>query len=199
MSEQPSVAKPQAPAKAAPKPQAKKPAAKPQKQDVKKETDTALYVVDTTCAPNAPHNVREHEVQVGNGRIFTYKFKYGEATKMPSGHARRFLHIREFNIYEDAELTVLVPTTSKADTTKIGDNIKLETGQVVARLGELTTDALFARCCQYAGSENLGEDAEREDAINFLRDKYGIPVPGAVSEDDLELEMDADEMDGILD
>ncbi|WP_417790288.1 hypothetical protein [Terasakiella pusilla] len=187
-------AKPQAQAKATPK-TAPRQENNAQSSAAGKET---LYVVDTTCQPNAPYNVRQHEVMEGNGRIVAYDFKYNEATPMPAGHARRFLHIPQFKIYEDESLNTLVPTVSKADSNADKKGVQLQPGQVIARLDELSTEALFNRCCQYAGSETLGQASDRTDAIAFLRAQYGVPSPQEPSEDDLDLEMDPDELDGLI-
>lgn len=176
-------------------------AAKKQAKETEAKVTEVLYVQDLNCQPTGDHETRKHEILDGKGREKTFAFKYGEVTEMPAGDARRLLHIKSFAVFEDADMENRITPTSKANDGKEAQEkgVKLAPGQVIASLDELSDKALFARCCQYPGSEQFNEASSRFDFIAFLREKNGLPDDGDTANDDTAEEMNDEELAGLLD
>lgn len=134
-------------------------------------------VVDT----NATQGPRTHSA--GPGRP-SYDLKATEPTTMPEADARVFLRDKAFIVRN--ELGRRVPSLPDQEVMSAGRTPpKLEPGQVVANLKELTTDALLARAQQYPGGDRLTKKSKRDAIIGFLWDaKHHTAAPADEDDDD---------------
>jgi hypothetical protein len=88
-----------------------------------------------------------------------------KAVEMPLEHAMQFLKDASFKVFaEDGTLITPLPINKDGG---IG-GMKLEPGETVAHLTELTTTALLKRCKANPYSTSITQDSSREAMIEFL-------------------------------
>lgn len=170
------------------------------------KADTDYFVMDPSATvrfPTEPEkNIRIHEIPLTPGGVaMPFKFVPGRPTRMPREYALRFLR---------DPFTVLDMDGNKLETPPelhvLGDNRgvvgrKLAHNEVVASLGELTTQALFNRCKRHPNSDTIGMQSSRDSMVGFLvgiaakqerltnqakRAKPGRGKPGFEADDEVE-------------
>lgn len=104
-------------------------------------------------------------------KIQPFKLSSETATEMESDSAMIFLKDKAF-IVTDANGQRIDPMPIDKDGGLGG--MKLNPGEVVAALEELTTKALYRRCKIVAASSTITDQSSREDMIAFLTDQ-GVP------------------------
>lgn len=145
---------------------------------------------------NAPLDTKRiHEIivrKVGDHvETKKYSLSSSEATVMPLDHAMMFLKDSAFVVSTmDGEIIQPVPVRDES----LPATLKLQPGEVVATLYELSMEALFKRVKIVAGSQHIGADASREDMITFLMNSKAIKVGVARGSEGLAPEMSADEL-----
>lgn len=132
------------------------------------ETAEVMFeVIDSSCTDVA--RVRTHEVRF-NGEIKSVTFKYGEKTMLPKPLALKF-NKDGFTVLDDAGDKYQPPVSVDALVSS-----KLQPGEVVARLEELTNPALYTRAIAMVGGEKLPKNAKKEELIEFLK-ASAAPAP----------------------
>jgi hypothetical protein len=136
-----------------------------------------LYVTDLNCqpknnVPNAPDHSQRVHLQMIDGRLMQFVFKYGEPLGMPFEHAMKFLrHSDGFLVQErldDGHLRTYEPPPPDLDPhNPQGNRITLGDSQVIAELDELTHEALKVRAAMEAGGEKT-KAFSKERLIAFL-------------------------------
>ena len=122
-----------------------------------------LKVTDTTAQPDQP--ARIHEVVVGE-RIFSYPFKYHEPIEMPFAHAMKFVPIPSFIVEDEkGERVIAAPKTPDRHST---ERLVLQADEVVAKVEELTIDALLKRVLPLRGGEKFKKQDGKAAIAAFL-------------------------------
>lgn len=122
-------------------------------------TEQTLKVFDTSATSEFP--VREHDI-VFNGVIEKVKFNYGQPTVMPVEKALKF--------NKDGFIIKGMDDTPYEKPVQV-DNVtqsRLAPGEVVAKLEELTTEALRLRAAVMPNGETVAK-AKKEELIEFLK------------------------------
>lgn len=129
-------------------------------------------VLDT----NGVRKPRNHSPMEG----VTYALTAKNPTPMPREHAVKFLSDSSFKVYN--EYGVHVPDLPTAESLRAGQDrrITLAPNEVVAKLHELTDEAILTRCQRFPGGERLTKKTKRADLEEFLVDamqrrQKGIP------------------------
>lgn len=107
-----------------------------------------------------------------------YLLGSGEGTVMPIEHAMQFLKDVSFVVTDEAGNRI-DPLPVQIDG-GIG-GMKLQPGETVAHVTELTTTALLKRCKASPFSTGISQDSSREDMIAFIMDNGKMNVGGAQS------------------
>lgn len=107
---------------------------------------------------------RTHEIVVDKRRV-SYKFSVNAPIEMPESHARKFLPIESFAVcdMDEARIFPTVPLNKG-----VVDKIALADNECVARLEELTIDALVARANVLPGGERISKNYGKDEVITFL-------------------------------
>lgn len=126
-----------------------------------KSASDALHVLDTTATVHFP--TRTHEMIV-DGQIQSFTFKAGEKLVLAAPIALRFLKEESFVVTDPETGKRIRPVPKTPD----GGAFELGEFELVARLDELSTEALLVRCRQEAGGEKLKRNASRESLLEFL-------------------------------
>lgn len=157
--------------------QPQQPAPQPQPTPVAPAAkEKEIFVIDLTATPDrrnpdgtlAAPGHRQHEMIVrGQTRVIT--FEHGKPTKLPWTLAMQFLqHHDSFRMTDQDgnEVDWRPPETKAPDAAQM----RLEDDQVVARLDELSTDALRIRCAIVPGGDEIvsSNSATRDSMIDFL-------------------------------
>lgn len=125
-------------------------------------------VIDTSATNEAP--TRVHDIFY-NGKTERITFKAGEPTELPQGLAMKFNQDGFIVIDENGE-TYKPPVAKSEVVTK-----HLNDGEVVARLDELTIEALMARAALLPGGEKVKKS--KKELVEFLTtSKPSKPTPG---------------------
>ena len=160
-----------------------------------------IYVLDTTCTPERITNdgsrhyagKRKHELVI-KGKIHEFVFEYGVPLALPFETAAKFLRHEGF-IRTDEDGTPLRwrnPPMQLEDMGP-GQGRQWERDEVIARLDELTLEALRLRCAHLPGGEEVCAHHERDKMIQFiLATKEKARERNSVRESDVEL-VDLDE------
>ncbi len=125
-------------------------------------------VFDTTARAGQKRN---HEIVVGrhpNGEpvIRNYALSSDTPTMMPMDDAMKFLVDKAFRVL-DAGGNLIMPVTKPE-----GDraNIRLDPDEVIVKLSDLSSAALFKRAKMLPGSEKVGANSRDEEIIAFILD-----------------------------
>lgn len=94
-----------------------------------------------------------------------YDLKAEVGTEMPLAHAMQFLKDANF-VVSDAAGNIIQPIPVVSGNDRGGQ--RLQPGETVAHLSELTTSALLKRCKASAFSGNINEESSRETMIEYL-------------------------------
>lgn len=130
-------------------------------------TDQTLKVFDTSATSEVP--VREHDI-VFNGLIEKIKFNYGQPTVLPVEKALKF--------NKDGFIIKGMDDSPYEKPVQV-DNVtqsRLAPGEVVAKLEELTTEALRIRVALKPNGEALSK-AKKEELIEFLKGESVAVAP----------------------
>lgn len=122
-------------------------------------TEQTLKVFDTSATSDAP--VREHDIMF-NGVIEKVKFNYGQPTVLPVEKALKF--------NKDGFIIKGMDDSHYEKPVQV-DNVtqsRLAPGEVVAKLEELTTEALRIRVALKPNGEALAK-AKKEELVEFLK------------------------------
>jgi hypothetical protein len=125
------------------------------------ERPETLTVLDTT-AVSGP---RRHTIIVDGAEV-THEFQPGKPLAMPYAHAMKFLGIPAFQVADDQGSRVTPPADPKKSETTEG--VHLADDEVVARLDELTMEALLLRANMAPGGEKLKKNDGRATVQAFL-------------------------------
>lgn len=122
-------------------------------------TEQTLKVFDTSATSEFP--VREHDI-VFNGVIEKVRFQYGQPTVLPMEKALKF---------NKDGFIIKGMDDSPYEKPVQADNVtqsRLAPGEVVAKLEELTTEALRIRVALKPNGEALAK-AKKEELVEFLK------------------------------
>ncbi len=122
-------------------------------------TEQNLKVFDTSATSDVP--VREHDIMF-NGVIEKVKFNYGQPTVLPVEKALKF--------NKDGFIIKGMDDSPYEKPVQV-DNVtqsRLAPGEVVAKLEELTTEALRIRVALKPNGEALAK-AKKEELVEFLK------------------------------
>lgn len=114
-------------------------------------------VIDTSATAEAP--VRVHDVMY-SGKIEKVTFKANEATELPQSLAMKFNQDGFIVMDENGETYKPPVAKSEVVTKHLGE------GEIVARLDELTVEALMARAALLPGGEKVKKS--KKELIEFL-------------------------------
>lgn len=144
----------------------------------------ARQMVDGKVVP------RVHEIVPGQ----TYALFFNQPVVMPEAHARRFLKDASFEVRNPAG-ELLVPLSDAEQSRQVPAS--LDPDQVVAKLGELTREALTTRVALLPGAPKFNKATSREDLIEFI--VAANKSQKAEAEEDLGLEtMSGKELDRVF-
>lgn len=154
-------------------------------------SDDILYVRDRLARVGG--KPRKHELIV-EGQQFLYAFEAGQRVPMPRVHALRFnLAPEGFEVTYDAAGKTIVEAAGP-DAGRAALPV-LEPDQVIARLDELTLDALLNRANVLDGGERLTKRDGKDTIMAFLKGTRAAPKDDG---DDVQL-MDEADTDGLKD
>lgn len=135
--------------------------------------DQNAYQLDDKGEPKP----RNHEPVAGKRYpLFAHK-----ATQMPEAHARVFLKDPAYIVRDEND--EIVPSLEATQMDREPPET-LEPDMVVAKLDELTTDALLTRVSVLAGGAGFTHDTPREQLIDFITEAQ-TPKRPARGDDDL--------------
>ena len=159
--------------------------------NLEQQSAEPLYqVIDTSATVLAPH--RQHD-QVINGVIKHFDFYYDKQTFLPREIALKFLK-EGFIVKSPEGSEVTMPGKDKELSTD-----KLAKDEVIAKLDELSLEALIVRSIMLPGGEKFSKSTSRQDLIQFLMGKKGAKrVASRPAEEEPEDEL-IDETDGFTD
>jgi hypothetical protein len=145
-----------------PQPQPTQAAAQPQPTAAPAAPAAEAYVLDTTATALNP--VRNHE-QVMDGAIKVFTFHHGKPLPMSWPAAIRFLRHEAFKLTDkDGNLREYQHRPKQPDELGAGERFKLGEDEVVARYGELSIKALYARTLELPGGEQFQANAFKSEA-----------------------------------
>jgi hypothetical protein len=127
------------------------------------ETET-LYVMDTTATPAYPTRTHEHLI---DGVPTQFTFAVGQKLPLSIDKALKFLKDPAF-IVTDADGKRYDPTPKEPTGAAA---VELAPNELIARIDELSTDALVIRAKQINGGEGFKKQDGREKIIAFLIEK----------------------------
>jgi hypothetical protein len=120
-----------------------------------------LIVVDSSATIDNPQRV--HQI-VHDGKVLDIVFNNKEGTLLPADQALKF-NKEGFTVYESNGVTPYKAPIERTDAVMI----HLEEGEVIARLEELSQEALYLRCILKQGGEVFEEESPVEDMVHFLK------------------------------
>lgn len=137
------------------------------------EAPLILYsVVDKSCIPT--HPIREHQIQIGpGGQLKSYQFKWDHDANgiggckpimIPMLHALQFARHEGFEVRDENGI-LLDPTP---ETVLPNQAAMVKPGEVVARIDELSNEALLIRCRQNMKGLHITERSPRHQMLQFL-------------------------------
>lgn len=130
--------------------------------DEKTENVETLDVLDTTATQQYPK--RTHELRIGD-RIEQFTFETGQKLSLPAAIALRFLKEPSF-IVTDADGKRITPPPVEPE-----NPLALGRGETIARLDELSAEALLIRCKAEPGGEKFKRNVGRQPMIDFLTER----------------------------
>lgn len=116
-------------------------------------------VVDSSATMNFPKRV--HDI-IMNGEVKRIEFTYGKPTELPFEEAAKFQR-QGFTVY-NADGSILKPPSEVPPAIQLG----IKVNECVARLEELTQDALYLRAASLIGGEKFTRGATKKDLVKFL-------------------------------
>ena len=124
---------------------------------------------------------RQHELaNPATGKVERFKFSEGEATRCPRGAALVLAALPGFEVQDPKGRTFRIETQRRAAPAR-----DLGPDEVVARLEELTSEALLARC-QAEPDCPLGKSARKTELVDWLLTRARpAAAPPAAEEDEL--------------
>lgn len=147
-----------------------------------------FQVTDSSATMHYP--TRVHEI-ILNGKVERITFNHGEPTLLPFEKAAKFQREGFTMLSEDG-----TELKRPSDTPPVVQ-LSIKSSEVVARLEELTQEALFLRASILIGGEKFGKNSNKKDMIAFLiehNEKLGI---AAALEPGMEQQGDEDNLDEI--
>lgn len=123
-----------------------------------------LEVTDTTCAPHFPK--RTHDIMY-EGRIAQVTFELGKPQPLPLDIAIKFLKDEAFQVIDPGTGKKYDPTPKQPEAAG-GASFQLAPDEIVAKLDELTQEALYIRVKQFPGTEEFKKGTPKEKLISFL-------------------------------
>lgn len=137
------------------------------------EAGQIVFVIDTTAVPTSdnPDGVRTHTVEV-NGMDKRFVFKPDEPKELPKFVAAKFLKHEGFiRVDEEGNQMPWEDVPKQPDELAAGEKFRLEANQTIARLDELTNEALAHRAALLPrGDVMLNQATRREEVVNFILD-----------------------------
>ena len=159
----------------------------PHPEPVAAPAERIVNVTDTTTTPR--YHTRKHEIVVDE-IIKEYTFKFGRATPMPFAHAMKFLHIPSFECrHPDGTLIPALPDVAGRGNS--GAPPALLPDEVIAKLDELTEEALVRRCNAISGGEQMTVTSGKDSLVRFLVNKETRKQEAEASKREGEVEVDA--------
>lgn len=153
------------------------PAVQEAQQPAQSARPKSLFVMDRTAKPDRLSSdgqvripgFREHEMPV-NGTVKVVRFEYAKPTKLPWAVAIKFLKHGEPFVLTDEEGNEKTwqATPRQPEDFQAGEKFRLQDNEVVARLDEITTDALRIRCAMLPGGDEAAETYPRDKLIEFM-------------------------------
>lgn len=126
-----------------------------------------LFVQDLTSKkPDVP---RIHTLII-DGKPVNFPFLPGERVEMPFMHAAKFLIDPAF-IVTDHDGKRYEPAPKRISASELKE---LRASQVIADLGELSTEALFLRAVKFPDGEKLNRATSRDNLIEFLKTAHEV-------------------------
>lgn len=135
-------------------------------------TEQTLKVFDTSATSEFP--VRVHDT-VFNGLIEKVTFNYGNPTVLPVEKALKFN--KDGFIIKGMDDTLYEKPVQVDNVTQS----RLAPGEVVAKLEELTTEALRLRAAVMPNGETVSK-AKKEELVEFLKGTTAVSAPAAPAE-----------------
>jgi len=132
---------------------------------VRKREDVGMPGMWAVFDLNAKRSPRVH-TPIGDGPA--YQLKADTPTWMPSAHAAKFLSDPSFVVLDEKKIQI--NNIPHADSLRAGESatiLDLEPDEVVAKLGELSDQALLARANRLPGGEVYAPDASRSELEAF--------------------------------
>ena len=122
-----------------------------------------------------------------------FEVRHAERVKNPD-HDPNDPESVAFNIVEG---DLIKPVSTKKVE---GGRVDLDEDEVIAKLDELTQDALLKRCKRLDGSQDLSKRTKKEDLVTFLIENKPKPLYGrGRGSEGIEAEMDRTSLDGLID
>jgi len=156
--------------------------------------DSAMLVLD----PTAKDGPRVHEMRV-NDSVKPFTFEPGKGLPLPTAIAIKFL-AKGFKLVDDKGS--LIPwqlRPKQPDELGAGESIKLSDNETIARVDELSTEALLQRALEMPGGEQFAAKGERGAMIDFIvattiaRNKAKVSTQSELGDDEFVPEAEAEE------
>lgn len=126
-------------------------------------------VLDTLATQKSRH----HLVRLPDGSLKGYDLKAEEPTKMPMEHALKFLRDDHFVVLDEKGARV-----KPQPSVEHFSHVPVPSGFVMAKLEELSREALYKRCKLQDGSEDIHPlKSSRDVMVAFLQGNTEKPKP----------------------
>lgn len=133
--------------------------------DTPEEGVKYLTVTDTTCTPEYPKRTHDFMYQGRRAQV-TFELAKGACLNLPIDIALKFLKDEAFEVVDPDTGSKYDPTPKQPDAA--GASFELGPDEVVAKLDELTREALFIRAKQLPGSDDLKPNSPKEKLVAFM-------------------------------
>jgi hypothetical protein len=147
-------------------------AASPTPKTTTAKVEEFFFVKDEGCSPQYP--TREHELLVGrDGEIRVFVFNWAQdrgELKVDRAAANKFLKHEGFTV-RDSKGHKIERVPDQPDPHLAKKPFVLQVGHVIAKMDELTTDALLTRVHQELGGDQYDVSSGRARLIAFLIQK----------------------------
>lgn len=136
-----------------------------------------VYLIDTTCQPPETNaqgqeigGFREHIMPI-NGANKPFRFFHDRPTPMLYAVALKFLRHDAFKLTDETgEILPWSATPRQPHELREGERLELQDNEIIARLDELTVQAIRMRVCQMEGGEEVVSKGKQE-LIDWMVDQ----------------------------
>jgi len=133
------------------------------------------YIIDTTTTADRTTDAgvlvsgrRTHHMIV-DGVVKPYTFEHGKPLEVEYAIAQRFLEIEGFRLADEkGNVQPFVRLPKQPEHLQAGEKLKFADDETIARLSELTTQALQRRAFQMAGGEYFANSNDRAAIAGFI-------------------------------